>query len=210
MTGDMQTKAPPPILQLRGRETPPLVEAYFEINHLKQLYRQGWLRRGIPRERCESVAEHSFAVALLALLLADVQAPGLDLSKALRMALLHDLGEIYAGDLTPADAVSAGEKHRLEEQAVVQVLAKLPGGAAHVALWQEYERGASPEARYIRQVDRLEMALQASVYESQGLADLAEFFASAGHDLFLPRLRGILAALEALRPWPSEQDTASP
>ncbi|HYO58827.1 HD domain-containing protein [Archangium sp.] len=64
----MQTKAAPPIALLQGRSTLALIEAYFELNHLKQLYRQGWLRVGLARERCESVAEHSFGVALLCLL----------------------------------------------------------------------------------------------------------------------------------------------
>ncbi len=53
----------------------PLIQAYFELNHLKQLYRQGWLRVGIPPERCESVAEHSLGVALLCLFIADCVVP---------------------------------------------------------------------------------------------------------------------------------------
>jgi putative hydrolase of HD superfamily len=194
----MQTKAPLPVTHLQGRKTSPLIEAYFEFSHLKQLYRQGWLRRGIPPDRCESVAEHSFCVALLALFLADACLAGLDLSKVVRMALLHDFGEIYAGDLTPGDMVGPQEKHQLEEQSVVQVLKKLPHGTAYIALWEEYERGESPEAQFVRQVDRLEMALQASVYEHQGWADLAEFFASAEQATSMPPLRAILAELQAL------------
>ena len=142
-------------------------------------WRQGWLRRGIPERRCESVAEHSFGVAVLALFLVDAHFPELDRDKVLRLALLHDFGEIYAGDLTPGDAISSEEKHEREATAVAQVLGKLPNGAEYTALWQEYETGATPEAQLVRQVDRLEMGLQASVYERQGLADLSEFYASA-------------------------------
>ena len=195
----MHTKASIPVSQLSTRQVAPLIEAYFEFNHLKQLFRQGWLQRGIPHARCESVAEHTFGVAVLALFLADAHFPDLDASKVLRLALLHDFGEIYVGDLTPADGIDRGEKWRLERHAVLQVLHKLPRGADYLALWEEYERGASPEAQFVRQIDRLEMALQASVYEHQGLADLSEFFTSVEQALAAPALQAILHELKTLR-----------
>ncbi|WP_016879782.1 HD domain-containing protein, partial [Chlorogloeopsis fritschii] len=77
----MHTKAPLPIALLEGKTTLPIIEAYFEFNHLKQLYRQGWLRHGIEPKYCESVAEHSFGVALLALFLADEYSLDLDKTK---------------------------------------------------------------------------------------------------------------------------------
>ena len=112
----MEIKAENPISLLGEEGYTPLVTAYFELCHLKQLYRQGWLRRGVPPERCESIAEHSFGVAVLALWLAQAQ-PELDADKVVRMALLHDLGEVYAGDIVPSDGVSEGEKHRREAEA---------------------------------------------------------------------------------------------
>lgn len=200
----MHIKAPIPTLAAPERPTragriPPIIEAYFEFCHLKQLYRQGWLQRGVPPERCESVAEHSFGVTLLAVLLAEAHFPDLDAEKVIRIALLHDLGEIYAGDLTPADNVDADEKHRRERVSVEKVLLKLPRGARYVALWEEYERQETPEAQFVRQIDRLEMALQASVYEHQQLADLGEFFTSAGEAVTLPELRAVLEALKGVR-----------
>lgn len=195
----METKAPIPIAHLPSDRVSPLIEAYFELNHLKQLYRQGWLQRGIPHERCESVAEHTFGVAVLALFLAETYVPSLDTGKVLRMALLHDFGEIYAGDLTPADSVSHEDKLQRERQSTIQVLQKLPRGATYVELWEEYEQGESPEAQFVRQMDRLEMVLQASVYEHQRLADLSEFFVSVEQALTEPALREILQELEALR-----------
>ena len=53
----MKLKADNPIRFLEGRDAPGVVSACFEMAHLKRLYRQGWLRRGVPPERCESVAE---------------------------------------------------------------------------------------------------------------------------------------------------------
>ncbi|XXF77141.1 HD domain-containing protein [Myxococcaceae bacterium GXIMD 01537] len=196
----MQTKAAPPIGLLQDRRTLPLVTLYFEFNQLKQLYRQGWLRVGVPRERCESVAEHSFGVALLCLFLADTYFPEADAAKVVRLALLHDLGEARVGDLTPHDGVAVEDKHARERRAVEQLLGGLPRGAEYVALWEEYERGGSFEARLVRQVDRLEMGLQALVYEHQGFGDLSQFFQSVERALEAPPLRAVLAELEALRP----------
>lgn len=202
MTGKadvMERKGEPPINLLHGKDTPALINAYFEFNHLKQLYRQGWLRRGISKARCESVAEHTCGVAVLAWLLAEAYRPELDLSLTLRLALIHDFGEIYAGDFTPADPVSPEDKHALELASVRQVFEKLPGGEAYVQLWEMYEAGATPEARFVKQLDRLEMALQAGVYEEQGRLDLHEFLDTAGQALSEPELIALLDALRAAR-----------
>lgn len=175
----MKVKAENPIRFLDSEEAPPTIAAYYEICHLKQLYRQGWLRRGVPAERCESVADHSFAMILLTLWLAPtVKNPPLDVDKAVNIAILHEIGEVYAGDIIPADEISPEEKHRLEEESVRTVFARLPQGAEYHALWEEYEAGATPEARFVRQVDRLEMAMQASVYHRQGMPGMEEFFTS--------------------------------
>ena len=121
------------------------------------------------------------------------------IAKVLQMALLHDFGEIYAGDLTPADRVDSEDKHRLEAQSVTRVLAKLPGGQVYLALWDEFERGESAESQLVRQIDRLEMALQAGVYERQGATGLDEFFDTAGQAVKWPELRGILDEVLRLR-----------
>jgi len=188
-----------PALLLRGISAAPLVTAYFEWSQLKQLYRQGWLRRGAPADRCESVADHTFSVAVLAMLLADACAPALDALKVLRMALLHDFGETYAGDITPSDGVDPADKHARERHAIHEVLDKLPNGARFVALWHEYEAGASPEARFVRQIDRLEMALQAALYERAGLIRADEFLVSATAAITDPDLQTVLRELDALR-----------
>lgn len=175
----METKADHPVRSLKDKGPGPLIQAYFELCQLKQLFRQGWLRRGIPREVCESVAEHSFGVAVLAMWLVQTYYPQLDQKKVLGMALLHDFGEIYAGDIVPGDQVTEQEKHSRELAAVRQVFDKFPDGAGYLQLWQEFEAGETLEAKFIRQIDRLEMGLQASVYTAQGFTGLEQFFASA-------------------------------
>jgi putative hydrolase of HD superfamily len=184
----MRRKAPFRLSQPELEVLLPLVGTYLAASQLKQLYRQGWLRRGIPPAQCESVADHTYGVALLVLLLVDAYYPELDRDKALQLALLHDLGEAYAGDLTPADGVPAESKHDRERASLVRVLGKLDCSEAYVALWEEYERGDTPEARLVREVDRLEMGLQAFVYERQSRVDLGEFYDSAQEALALPEL----------------------
>lgn len=191
----MDVKSENPVIYLDDKDVNPIIRAYFEFNHLKQLYRQGWLKRGIPRERCESVAEHSLGVALLALWLAEAHFPDLDHGRLMRMALVHDFGEIYAGDLVPGDRISAGQKYRLEYESVQRVFAALPGGETYIELWLEYEAGETPEAQLVRQVDRLEMAMQASIYLRQGFKRMDEFFTTAGRALSHPELQNLLNEL---------------
>ena len=195
----METKADNPASLLVDPQTPALIRAYFEFNHLKQLFRQGWLLRGIPSERCESVAEHSFGVAILAMFLAEIYPTELDLVKLLRMALIHDFGEVYAGDIVPGAKVSAADKHRLERQSVERIFANLPNGGIYIRIWEEFETGETPEARLIRQLDKLEMALQAAVYEHQALADLSNFYRSAGASIQDEQLNQILTSIRNLR-----------
>ena len=190
----METKGPVPRSLFPAGAIRPMLDAYVQINQLKQLFRQGWLQHGVPRDRCETVAEHTAGVAWLILLLAPEMAD-LDADRALRMALIHDLGETHAGDITPSDGVSATDKYARERQALRNVVAGLPRGADWLALWEDYESGASPEARFVRQVDRLEMGLQAMIYRAEGLVDPTDFIASARSAVSSPALRSLLEAL---------------
>lgn len=167
----------------------------YQVMELKRLYRQGWLKRGVDESHAESVADHVFATAMLAMLLAG-RPPfeAVDRERAMRMAMVHELGEVYAGDITPVDGVSAEEKHRLEAASLDRVLASLPPPLREELhdLWQDFESGTSPEAAFIRQLDRLEMGLQAMSYHAEGYQGMDEFFASARRSVQEPDLRKIL------------------
>jgi putative hydrolases of HD superfamily len=194
----MIIKNNPPLAAFDGKNTSPLVQAYLELNHLKQLYRQGWLRRGLPPEQCESVAEHIYGMVMLAWWIIDNSALDLDRDRLLRMVLVHELGEIYTGDIIPSDRVALEEKHARERDGLLRVTGKLRRGAEYLSLWEEFEAGETPEARFVRQVDRLEMAFQAAVYEQQGFP-AGEFFASADAAIIDPVLREVFNQLLAAR-----------
>lgn len=157
-----------------------LLLAYLRVLALKGLYRQGWLKRGVPESACESVADHSFGTAILALLVAG-RPPfqDADPGKTCRMALAHELGEVYAGDITPVDGISKEEKYRMERESLLRVLEGAPGCEEILALWEEFEEGAGPEARLLRRLDRLEMGIQAAVYRAEGFDRMGEFLDSA-------------------------------
>ncbi|APR80126.1 Nucleotidase YfbR, HD superfamily protein [Minicystis rosea] len=196
----MKTKAESPLPHLDGKGASRLVELYFAVSHLKQLFRQGWLRAGISEARCESVAEHSFSVALLALFVAEDRFPDLDAGKAVKMALLHDLAEAFAGDTTPHDGVSREEKERRERDAMSRLFTGVPGAERYLALWEEYESQSSREALLVKQMDRLEMALQGCVYEHQLGLDLGQFFTSARGAMIWDEVKAILDEVESARP----------
>ncbi|HEX9369834.1 MAG TPA: HD domain-containing protein [Roseiflexaceae bacterium] len=182
-----------------------LVTLYAQVATLKLLPRIGWLQRGVARP--ESVAEHTFGVATLALLVGDGVA-GLDRGRLLAIALLHDMAETLLSDL-PASArrlVGAARKHDAEHRALEELLARLPRRDEYVALWQEYARGGSREARLVKGLDRIEMLAQALAYERAGSRALAEFWADAeeGWGDEFPILRELAARLVEFRVQSSE------
>ena len=175
--------------------TDDLLRFFHLAGRLKETARAGWRLRGIAEP--ESVADHSFRLALLALVLAPKSDPPLDVSRCVAMALVHDLAESLVGDITPYDGVSADEKRRREEEAMRR-LGALAGDAALVELWAEYDAAATPEARFVKELDKLETALQAAEYARAGAApadDLREFRDSAERRLAHPLTRALLDAL---------------
>jgi putative hydrolases of HD superfamily len=137
---------------------------------LKHTDRAGWLR--VRDGAVESVAAHSWGMALLAL----ARCPAaLDRLAVLELCLVHDLPEALVGDITPHDGVPRAEKYRREAEAAADLFADSP---ALLRRWHEYADQRTPEARWVRQLDKLDMALQAHRYAAAG-ADTAEFLRSA-------------------------------
>lgn len=169
--------------------TEALLALLREADGLKDLPRSGWVRAGIPTP--EDVAAHSWGVAFLVLALLP---EGLDRGRALAYAVLHDLPEVRVGDLTPHDGVPPADKAAREAAAADALLAPRP---ALAALWHAYEAQADPEARFVRQLDRLDMAVRAVAHADRGAPGMEDFLASAARVVDHPTLLPLLAALRA-------------
>jgi len=128
-------------------------------DRLKTVLRQTPLTDGSRRENS---AEHSWHVALMAMVLAEYAPPGADPGRAATMLLIHDLVEVDAGDLfVYADAAAQARQVEAERAAADRLFALLPPAQASAlrALWDEFEERATPDARFARALDRLQPML---------------------------------------------------
>ncbi|XP_023521188.1 HD domain-containing protein 2-like isoform X2 [Cucurbita pepo subsp. pepo] len=143
---------------------------------LKTTKRTGWVRRRVKDP--ESIADHMYRMGVMALISSDI--PGIDRDKCIKMAIVHDIAEAIVGDITPFDGVSKLEKSRREQEALDHMCKVLGGSRAKEIgeLWMEYENNSSPEAKIVKDLDKVEMILQALEYESEQGKDLDEFFRS--------------------------------
>ncbi|XP_045790956.1 5'-deoxynucleotidase HDDC2-like [Trifolium pratense] len=151
---------------------------FLSICHrLKTTKRAGWLRKDVKDS--ESIADHMYRMGLMALIAPDF--PGVDRDKCVKMAIVHDIAEAIVGDITPTDGIPKEEKSRREQEALDHMCRVLGGGsrAKEIAeLWTEYEANSSPEAKFVKDFDKVEMILQALEYEDEQGKDLDEFFRS--------------------------------
>ena len=161
---------------------------FTDSGKLKTIPRGGWVLRGIKNP--ESVAEHTFRVALMARVLGK-QKHGLNVDKIIKMALIHDLCEVHAGDITPYDSILpkdakkkkemlkhwprfteaqkkkiAEKKFKREKDGLEKIVKELPHALAHEmkSLWLDGEKGQSKEGRFFKQIDKAENLLQSLEY----------------------------------------------
>lgn len=174
---------------------------YQMLFGLKNLYRQGWLVSGIAKDRCESVADHSFAVAMLCLQYAPVYPVEMDLDRLIRMALIHDCAESLVGDIIPSENISQEAKYALELEAVKQFMSVIPQSEDWINLWVEFEQGESKESQFLKQMDKIEMLMQARIYEGLESVNLSSFFNNTSamfqDDFFLELYHQILKEKKA-------------
>lgn len=168
-----------------------IVDLMGRVQALKELKRRGWVTRGVPAP--ESVADHSYGVAILTLVFA--RHLNLDSGRAVTMALLHDIGESIIGDVIPADKVDAAEKATIEEQAIREVLGPFDSSGELIKLWLDFHYQRSPEGVLVHELDKLEMAFQAYRYENVTQLRLDEFFAFTEEKLQSPELLSLLRRL---------------
>jgi len=165
-----------------------LLNFFIEVGRLKRMPRMGWVINQIKNP--ESIAEHIFRTTIMGWLLGKKKGK-LNIEKILKMAIVHDLCEIYAGDTTPYDSVLPRSKKKLrelmktwprfpvskkrelvrkkyekEKKALEKLISKLPPIFKKEIrnLWLDYEKGLTPEGKFFHQADRMENFLQALEY----------------------------------------------
>ncbi len=128
-----------------------------EAEKLKNVVRSAWT----SSKRKESTAEHSWRLALLSGVIFDYF-PEMDLSKILIMSLIHDIGEIYEGDIPAVLSPDQEEKYHTEYQAASSVFSLLPQPQASrmMDIWIEYNNNVTPEAKLVKALDKAETIIQ--------------------------------------------------
>ena len=182
------------------------------VGKLKTQLRSGWLFYLPDSAHHETVAGHSFRVGIMAMFSQN----GLNKEKCIKMALVHDLCEAFCGDLVLEEWLSPEQRlffkkigksvksrtdeHKLEFESLKLVLGTQNDSNLKEIqeLWLEYEDQQTPESKFIKELDKLEMLVQAKEYEmSHPKLDLTEFFTTA-----IPEVtnKSLIPILEKIRP----------
>lgn len=153
------------------------LEFLLTLDKLKNVYRQTYIlcddlpqgskefddnfKEKKPLPRRENDAEHSFSLAIAAAVLAEYSNEPVDITKVMKMVLVHDAVEIYAGDTYCYDDEGAKTKEAREKAAAEKIFGTLPEeqAAEYRALWDEFERNDTPEARFSNAMDRIQPLL---------------------------------------------------
>lgn len=127
----------------------------IEIDKLKLVLRQTLLT---DSSRQENTAEHSWHIAVMAMTLAEYAPVGTDISLTIKMLLIHDLVEIYAGDTFCYDAQGYESKIEREQEAATKLFGILPAeqGSEFKELWEEFEEQKTPSSQFAAALDRIQ------------------------------------------------------
>ena len=163
--------------------------------NLKTISRQGWIDK-LSIKNPESVADHSYSMAIMAMIISDLE--NYDSEKILKMTLLHDLAESKIGDITP-EQMTPENKMKIENEAFDKIINQLPDTIKYqyLEIWKEYQNNSSKESLFVHQIDKLEMALQAKIYQKNGktIEDIEPFLESAKKSLTDEKLKELFTKI---------------
>ena len=169
-----------------------ILDFFKTVVNLKNISRQGWINK-LSLKHPESVSDHSYSMAIMGMVISDLE--NYNSEKILKMILLHDLAESKIGDYTP-NQISKENKIKIENNAYDEIINTLPDAIKlqYAQIWEEYQKQESPESKIVHQIDKLEMALQAKMYQKEGASKEAieSFFKSAENEITHPKLKEIL------------------
>lgn len=147
------------------------IKFYLYATSLKEKIRSGWDENhwNIKSERLESIAEHVYGTCILAISLDSQFDFGIDLGKVLKMLVIHEIGEVLIGDITPFDNVTLEEKQEMEHKAMLNILGGLCKRDELFELLLEFDEHNTKEAKFAYLCDKLEADIQAKVYQDKGM-----------------------------------------
>ena len=131
------------------------MEFLIQADKMKSIYRQTLLA---DKSRRETDAEHSWHLALMAMVFSDLVPENADINRIIKMALIHDLVEIYAGDTFCYDEAASLDKKEREEAAAEKLFSLLPEDMNREfrQMWHEFDEAKTPDARFAASLDRLQ------------------------------------------------------
>lgn len=143
---------------------------YLLATQLKYKIRSGWDENhwNVGKERLESIAEHVFGTCILALSIDSEFKTNLDIDKVIKMLVLHEIGEVVIGDITPFDNVTPEEKMKIEHEAMKKVIGDLVNKEEFLSLLIEFDEKKTKESIFAHHCDKLEADIQAKVYQDMG------------------------------------------
>ena len=167
---------------------------FFQIANLKSTPRTGWKTK-LHISNPESVADHSYMMTVMAMIMSDIK--NLNTEKIIKMSLLHDWAESKIGDFMP-DEIEPDKKIALEENAMNEILGILPNPVKddYSTIWNEYQDMVSSESKLVHEIDKLEMALQAKIYEKDTDPEKIKLFVTSAVEQVLDNdLKKILSEI---------------
>lgn len=143
---------------------------YMLATQLKYKIRSGWDKShwNVSKDRVESIAEHVYGTCILALSIDSEFKTNLDINKVIKMLVLHELGEVIIGDITPFDNITPEEKMKKEHEAMREVIGDLVNQGEFLSLLFEFDEKKTKEAIFAHHCDKLEADIQAKVYQDMG------------------------------------------
>ncbi len=148
-----------------------ILRFYLLTNTLKRKIRQGTLYWNVDTKRKDSIAEHVYGTCMLAIAIKSEYNIKMNLERVLHMLLVHELEEIYIGDITPFDGYTAKQLKEMGKKAVEKVLAPLKDKKYYIDLLDEFNARETKDACFAYMCDKLEFDLQMMLYSDEGKVD---------------------------------------
>lgn len=152
---------------LMKKAKPDMYFAFQKFLKLKSIIRTGWIKRNVALDYCESDSTHTMQMFAFASAYFRIYQPkNIDFNKVMEMILIHELGEVLAGDIPEGDKKHI-TKHEIEERCIRDAFAGLQNEQYFIDLWLEFEERQSEEAKLVYMIDKLDPVLKADFLDDE-------------------------------------------